>query len=275
MAQIRSASAELIAFFETGDIPTSDNFSDLILSTAVYDGSLPNISGSAISTGSFMITGSSVGNVLTFTKGDNSTFQIAVAATGSSADSLITASISGQTLTFTKGDLSTFTVTIPTGSGGGTTDTGSLLTTASIAGQVLTFTKGDGATFTVVLPSSGGGGDGIFTQIGSTDQFQATSSLRISGSTLFQTPLASGTNPTSSDGSAKYALVVSESVWHRNANVGVPTTNPWKSNLEGTFFNRFDHNTDIAEMLRYMVGVLSGSSIGPDFADTSPNTKTF
>ena len=30
MAQIRSSSAELIAFFETGDIPTADNFSDLI-----------------------------------------------------------------------------------------------------------------------------------------------------------------------------------------------------------------------------------------------------
>jgi len=119
----------------------------------------------------------------------------------------------------------------------------------------------------------GGGGNGIFTQIGSTDQFQATSSLKISGSTLFETPLAHSTNLTASDGSAKYALVVSESVWHRNANVGVPTTNAWKSNLEGTFFNRFDHNTDIAEMLRYMVGVLSGSSIGPDFADTEPNTR--
>lgn len=53
MAQIRSASAELIAFFETGDIPTADNFSDFILSTAVYDGTLPLISGSNDGTGSF------------------------------------------------------------------------------------------------------------------------------------------------------------------------------------------------------------------------------
>ncbi len=53
MAQIRSASAELIAFFETGDIPTADNFTDFILSTAIYDGTLPIISGSASSTGSF------------------------------------------------------------------------------------------------------------------------------------------------------------------------------------------------------------------------------
>ena len=53
MAQIRSSSAELIAFFETGDIPTADNFSDLIQSFAVYDGTLPLFSGSAVSTGSF------------------------------------------------------------------------------------------------------------------------------------------------------------------------------------------------------------------------------
>ena len=53
MAQIRSSSAELIAFFETGDIPTADNFNDFVRSTAVYDGTLPIISGSAVSTGSF------------------------------------------------------------------------------------------------------------------------------------------------------------------------------------------------------------------------------
>ena len=200
---------------------------------------------------------------------------VGVSAFGSTAgnDALINASASLNNITFTKGDNSQFTITVDTGSGGGFFNTSSLMITASVAGSDLTFTKGDGTTFTVALPSGGGGGNGIFTQIGSTDQFQATSSLKISGSTLFETPLAHSTNLTASDGAAKYALVVSESVWHRNANVGIPTTNPWKSNLDGTFFNRFDHNTDIAEMLRYMVGVLSGSSIGPDFADTSPNTK--
>ena len=213
-------------------------------------------------------------NNIIFTKGDNSQFTITV-DTGSgggffnTSSLMITASIAGSDLTFTKGDGSTFTVILPSSSA----NTGSLLTTGSVAGNTLTFTKGDGTTFDLTVAGGGSGGNGIFTKIGSTDQFQATSSLKISGSTLFSTPLAHSTNLTSSDGAAKYALVVSESVWHRNANVGVPTTNPWKTNLEGTFFNRFDHNTDIAEMLRYMVGVLSGSSIGPDFADTSPNSK--
>ena len=66
MAQIRSSSAELKAFFETGDVPTADNFEDFILSTAVYDGSLPNISGSSLSTGSFshILIKSSIGTSL-------------------------------------------------------------------------------------------------------------------------------------------------------------------------------------------------------------------
>jgi|TARA_R100000479_G_scaffold176422_1_gene130763 hypothetical protein len=228
----------------------------------------------AISTGSFMITGSSVGNVLTFTKGDNSTFQIAVAATGSSADSLITASISGQTLTFTKGDLSTFTVTVPTGSEGGTTDTGSLLTTASIAGQVLTFTKGDGSTFTVTVPSSGGGG--IFEQSGSSGVFTTTSSLQVTGSILGVSPFTTtGDSITQSNagtggGAQKYALIASQSVWHYSDNVGIPTSKAWKSDLDGSYFNNFDHNTDTAEIVRFMAGLLSASA-----PDASPNTKTF
>ena len=187
-----------------------------------------------------IITASGGVGDIKFTRANGVTFTLPLAASASSADSLTTASVVDNVITFTKGDLSSFTITVDTGSGGS-------------------------------IP----GGNGVFTQIGSTNQFQATSSLIISGSTLFETPLPSGINPTSSGASNKYALIVSESVWHRNANVGVPTTNPWKSNLGGTFFNNFDHNTDIAEMLRYMVGVLSGSSIGGDFADTTPNTRTF
>jgi len=55
--------------------------------------------------------------------------------------------VSGNVLTFTKGNASTFTLTVATGSGGGSTDTGSLLVTASFSGNTLTFTKGDATTF--------------------------------------------------------------------------------------------------------------------------------
>ena len=67
---------------------------------------------SPISPSAFIATGSVDGNILTFTKGDSTTFDLAVYATASSATSLITASISGTTLTFTKGNTSTFDLTI-------------------------------------------------------------------------------------------------------------------------------------------------------------------
>ena len=97
-------------------------------------------------------TASAVDNVITFTKGDGSTFLITV-DTGSftpvdTGSLLQTASVSLNTITFTKGDGSTFPITVDTGSGG-TTDTGSLLTTASADFSEITFTKGDGSTFLV------------------------------------------------------------------------------------------------------------------------------
>jgi hypothetical protein len=44
---------------------------------------------------------------------------------------MLTGSVSGNVLTFTKGDASTFSLTVATGSGGGTIDTGSFTTTSS------------------------------------------------------------------------------------------------------------------------------------------------
>lgn len=80
----------------------------------------PQEAAAPINTGSFMVTGSVAGNVLTFTKGDSTTFDLAIAASASSADAIVTASVSASTMTFTKGDASTFDVALPTSSGGGT-----------------------------------------------------------------------------------------------------------------------------------------------------------
>jgi len=71
---------------------------------------------SSTSPSAYVSTGSVSGNTLTFTKGDNTTFDLIVSATGSSADSLTTASISSNVLTFTKGDNSTFNLTIASSS---------------------------------------------------------------------------------------------------------------------------------------------------------------
>jgi uncharacterized coiled-coil protein SlyX len=104
-----------------------------------------------VNTGSLMVTGSVNVNVLTFTKGDGSTFDLTVSASGSApqgtisssaqitalgfvsssvtASSLITASFDNGTrnLTFTKGDNTTFAVNIPDVSG----SAGTFVTTSS------------------------------------------------------------------------------------------------------------------------------------------------
>lgn len=66
------------------------------------------------------------------------------------------------------------------GSGGGSTDTGSLLITASAAGNIITFTKGDSSTFTITVDTgSGGGGGNTFPFTGSAE---ITGSLGLTGS---------------------------------------------------------------------------------------------
>lgn len=64
----------------------------------------------------YIATASVNSNILTFTKGDNTVFNLVLSATASSATSLVTASINGTTLTFTKGDTSTFNVNIASSS---------------------------------------------------------------------------------------------------------------------------------------------------------------
>ena len=50
-----SGSDRLKSYFDTGDVPSAANFIDLIDSFAIYDGTLPLISGSYTSTGSFAV----------------------------------------------------------------------------------------------------------------------------------------------------------------------------------------------------------------------------
>lgn len=136
----------------------------------------------------------------------------------------------------------------------------------------ITRTGDTGITFDVTAAST----DGIFKEISGTDIFATTSSLQITGSTIQQSPFtATGANITASNagtggGTDKYAMTVTESVWHYTDNIGVPTSKAWKTDLEGSYFNNFDHNTDTAEIVRFMAGLLSASA-----PDAAPNTRTY
>ena len=121
--------------------------------------------------------------------------------------------------------------------------------------------------------SEAGGQSGIFTETGSF--FATSNSLQITGSTLQNSPLtATGQNITSSNdgtgGVAKYDVVTSHSMWNYNHNVGVPKSNAWKYNLNGSHFDNFDQNTDVSEILRFVAGLLSSSAPG-----AAPNTRTY
>ena len=94
--------------------------------------------------------------------------------------------------------------------------------------------------------AAGFGGGGIFTPISAALE-RTTKNIQITGS-----------------------LEVSSSINALNTNVGTPTSNDWGSNLDGSYFNNFNKDTDVSEVLRFVAGLLSSSAANP-----TPNTKTF
>jgi hypothetical protein len=89
--------------------------------------------------------------------------------------------------------------------------------------------------------------------------------MYISGGILLNSPDNSIIN--------KYAIKIesgSGAIWANNINVGYPTSNAWQTNLNGSYFNNFNPNTDVSEILRFVAGLLSSSAPAP-----SPNTKAY
>lgn len=95
------------------------------------------------------------------------------------------------------------------------------------------------------------------------DTHQFTGSLLVSGSGGHQISgsLYVQTNQTSS------TAIISN-----NTTVGYPTSNNWQDSLDGSYFDNFNHDTHISEILRFMAGVMSSSL---DVAAPTPNTKTW
>lgn len=65
------------------------------------------------------------------------------------------------------------------------------------------------------------------------------------------------------------SLNVSGTINPDNVTVGIPTSNAWQSNLNGSYFNNFNSETNVSEILRFVAGLLSSSA-----PDASPNTRT-
>jgi hypothetical protein len=120
----------------------------------------------------------------------------------------------------------------------------------------------------------GGGGSSLFTEYITTagsESIRPTdpSNLSITGAaSLLAAP--SYIQGVATQSANNYALVVSQSAYFYNHNVGYPTSNAWKANLNGSYFNNFTANTDTSEILRFIAGLLSASA-----PDAIPNTKVY
>lgn len=132
-----SVSGDTVTLFQSGSGSIPQQTIQLL--TASY-------SAPSVNTGSLIKTGSVSNNILTFTKGDNSTFTLTV-ATGSfiNTGSLYkSSSVNLNTITFTQGDGTTETVTINTGS---SSPTASYVSGSNVDGKVATATLADSASF--------------------------------------------------------------------------------------------------------------------------------
>ena len=101
-------------------------------------------------------------------------------------------------------------------------------------------------------------------------------SASIAANTGIFTPTASAATVTGSTYRTSNSLEITGSVRVSgtidpdNVTVGIPSSNAWQSGLNGSYFNNFNSETNVSEILRFVAGLLSSSA-----PDASPNAKTF
>ncbi len=113
----------------------------------------------------------------------------------------------------------------------------------------------NGANSTILFRIDGETDDKVKLRLKSDNAHEITGSMGVSGSIT-----------------ATSVHSASTSIYANNVQNGYPTSNPWGSSLDGSYFNNFDNTTHISEILRFMSGVMSHSL---DVADAAPNTKTY
>ena len=118
------------------------------------------------------------------------------------------------------------------------------------------------------------GNIGVFS--GSVAASVTSLSASIAANTGIFTPTASVSTVTGSayrtqnDLEITGSIRVSGTIDPDNVTVGTPSSNAWQSGLSGSYFNNFNSETNVSEILRFVAGLLSSSA-----PDASPNTRTF
>ena len=124
----------------------------MIIDSGVVTGSL-QVSGSLTVKGNLTVDGNINGTITgSVTSASYATFAQNASTASLATTNLFTASVSNNVITFTEGDGTTFNLTVATGS---STVTSSLaltnLYTASVSNNIITFTEGDGTTFNLTV----------------------------------------------------------------------------------------------------------------------------
>jgi len=156
--------------FNTASFVTTSSFQSYTSSTDTKfvavgssTSSLNTATASLFTSASLSLTTASVNvNIITFRKGDGTTFDIAVVASGSVIPGTITGSAQITALGFVSSSV-----------------TASSLITASFSGNTLTFTKGDATTFGIVLPDVSGS-QGSFVTTSSFNAYTQSNDQRVS-----------------------------------------------------------------------------------------------
>jgi hypothetical protein len=131
-----------------------------------------------------------------------------------------------------------------------------IFTSTGTSGSYTGSFQGDGSGLTNV-PASGIVG----LNLSQTATGSVTASVDV-GTTSFQ--VISGSS-TLMSATSNGKIAVSKSI-----NVGTPTSDPWQSGLNGSYFNNFTSGSDVADILRFIAGLLSASA-----PDAAPNTRTW
>lgn len=169
---------------ETGNLVEAYHVTQSIDAFTGVDAYDISLSGSFNVTGSVAISGlsnTSQTNILTI---NTTTGQLYYTSSnsiggGSTGSFLITASATNNIITFTKGDGSTFPVTVNTGSGGGgitPSQTGSFYYSSSVNLNTITFHQGDGTTESVTVNTGSVSIPSSVAQFGGVNIVQVTTS---------------------------------------------------------------------------------------------------
>lgn len=146
--------------------------------------------------------------------------------------------------------------------------------------KTVTLATSQTPTFSTITTTGGITASGSIVTSGNiiAEQYIVSSSISIitqsfsSGSTIFGDTPVDDTHQFTGSLFVNSATTQSTAIFADNIQTGYPTSNNWKENLDGSFFNNFDNTTHVSEILRFMAGIISHSI---DTASPTPNTKTF